>query len=85
MDHRVPNPNSSLFRQLSHRKRSLTSGNTRKRDRNDLICVVCHAPAMGKKIEQNMIFEKETRNSFQATISIKLLVRVAKLFSVETL
>ena len=31
-----------------HRKRSFSSGNFRKRDRTDLICVVCHAPAIGK-------------------------------------
>ena len=31
-----------------HRKRSFSSNNIRKRDRNDLICVVCHAPAIGK-------------------------------------
>lgn len=35
--------------QQQHRKRSFSGGNARKRDRNDLICVVCLAPAMGKK------------------------------------
>lgn len=34
--------------QQQHRKRSFSSGNFRKRDRTDLICVVCHAPAIGK-------------------------------------
>lgn len=33
-----------------HRKRSFSSGNFRKRDRQDLICVVCHASAIGKEI-----------------------------------
>jgi hypothetical protein len=45
MDHRIPTIN---MRQ-QHRKRSFSNGNFRKRDRHDLICVVCHAPAMGKK------------------------------------
>lgn len=50
MDHRVPNPNSVLARQQTHRKRSFPGINPRKRDRHDLICVVCHAPAMGMSI-----------------------------------
>ncbi len=47
-DHRVPTINTAAMRE-QHRKRSYSNGNFRKRDRHDLICVVCHAPAMGKK------------------------------------
>ena len=60
-DHRVPTTNTILmrhyqqpqqqqqqFQQYQHRKRSVSNLNSRKRDRHDLICVVCHAPAMGK-------------------------------------
>jgi hypothetical protein len=46
-DHRVPTINTTAMRQ-QHHKRSFSSGNFRKRDKQDLICVVCHAPAMGK-------------------------------------
>ncbi len=46
-DHRVPSINIESMRQ-QHRKRSYSNRNFRKRDRHDLICVVCHAPAMGK-------------------------------------
>lgn len=46
-DHRVPTANTTAMRQ-QHRKRSLSNVNSRKRDRHDLICVVCLAPAMGK-------------------------------------
>jgi len=46
-DHRVPTINTTAMRQQQHRKRSFSSLNPRKRDRHDLICVVCHAPAMG--------------------------------------
>lgn len=35
-----------------HRKRSFSSGNFRKRDRQDLICVVCHASAIGYNFDQ---------------------------------
>ena len=55
-DHRVPTNPTILMRlqqqqqqqHYQHRKRSLSNMNARKRDRHDLICVVCHAPAMGK-------------------------------------
>ena len=47
-DHRVPTTNTSAMRQQQYRKRSFSGVNPRKRDRHDLICVVCHAPAMGK-------------------------------------
>ena len=49
MDHRVPRTHTVLLRQQKHRKRSISSMDARKRDRHDLICVVCHAPAMGKR------------------------------------
>ncbi len=45
-DHRVPTINTTAMRQ-QHRKRSYSNGTFPKRDRHDLICVVCHAPAMG--------------------------------------
>ena len=48
-DHRVPTTNTTAMRQQQYRKRSFSGVNPRKRDRHDLICVVCHAPAMGKK------------------------------------
>jgi hypothetical protein len=48
-DHRVPTINTIAMRQQQqHRKRSFLGDHPRKRDRHDLICVVCHAPAMGK-------------------------------------
>ena len=47
-DHRVPTINTAAMR-LQHRKRSYSNGTFRKRDRHDLICVVCHAPAMGNE------------------------------------
>lgn len=50
-DHRVPTINTAAMRQ-QHRKRSYSNGNFRKRDRNDLMCVVCHAPAMGYNFDQ---------------------------------
>jgi hypothetical protein len=57
-DHRVPTTNTTAMRQQQHRKRSFSGVNPRKRDRHDLICVVCHAPAMGKnkKTFQNISF-----------------------------
>ncbi|CAF2714467.1 unnamed protein product [Rotaria sp. Silwood2] len=51
-DHRVPTTNTAAMRQQQHRKRSVSSVNPRKRDRHDLICVVCHAPAMGYNFDQ---------------------------------
>ncbi|CAF0987726.1 unnamed protein product [Rotaria sordida] len=51
-DHRVPTTNTAAMRQQQHRKRSASSVNSRKRDRHDLICVVCHAPAMGYNFDQ---------------------------------
>jgi 5-methylcytosine-specific restriction endonuclease McrA len=45
-DHRVPTINTTAMRE-QHRKRSYSNENFRKRDRHQLICVVCHAPAMG--------------------------------------
>jgi hypothetical protein len=53
-DHRVPNINTTAMRE-QHRKRSYSNGNFRKRDRHDLICVVCHAPAMGKNKIFNIV------------------------------
>jgi succinate dehydrogenase flavin-adding protein (antitoxin of CptAB toxin-antitoxin module) len=50
-DHRVPTINTTAMRQ-QHRKRSYSNGNFRKRERNDLICVVCHASAMGYNFDQ---------------------------------
>ncbi|CAF3203965.1 unnamed protein product [Rotaria socialis] len=50
-DRRVPTINTTDMRQ-QHRKRSYSNGNFRKRDRHDLICVVCHAPAMGYNFDQ---------------------------------
>ncbi|CAF1279968.1 unnamed protein product [Rotaria sordida] len=50
-DHRVPTINTTAMRQ-QHRKRSYSSGSFRKRSRHDLICVVCHAPAMGYNFDQ---------------------------------
>ncbi|CAF1163186.1 unnamed protein product [Rotaria sp. Silwood1] len=50
-DHRVPTINTTAMRQ-QHRKRSYSNGSFRKRDRHDLICVVCHAPAMGYNFDQ---------------------------------
>jgi hypothetical protein len=47
-DHRIPTINTTAMRQ-QHRKRSYSNGTFRKRERNDLICVVCHASAMGMK------------------------------------
>ncbi len=47
IDHRVPTINTATM-QEQNRKRSYSNCNFRKRDRHDLICVVCHAPAMGK-------------------------------------
>jgi hypothetical protein len=47
-DHRVPTINTKAMRE-QNRKRSYSNGNFRKHVQNDLICVVCHAPAMGKK------------------------------------
>ena len=47
-DHRVPSTNGSLVPPQQHRKRAYSGVNPRKRDRHDLICVVCHASAMGK-------------------------------------
>lgn len=52
-DHRVPYKMPMVQRSQSYRKRTLSNGNPRKRDRNDLICVVCHAPAMGKEIVEH--------------------------------
>ena len=46
-DHRVSPMNPASVLQQQHRKRSYSNVNFRKRDRNDLICVVCLAPAMG--------------------------------------
>ena len=46
-DHRVPSTNGSLVPLQQHRKRAYSGVNPRKRDRHDLICVVCHASAMG--------------------------------------
>lgn len=51
-DHRVPTINTTAMRQQQYRKRSFSSLNSRKRDRHDLICVVCHAPAMGYNFDQ---------------------------------
>lgn len=51
-DHRVPYKMPILQRSHSYRKRNLSNGNPRKRDRSDLICVVCHAPAMGYNFDQ---------------------------------
>ncbi|CAF1087354.1 unnamed protein product [Adineta ricciae] len=51
-DHRVPTNNTAAMRQEQHRKRSFSGINPRKRDRHDLICVVCHAPAMGYNFDQ---------------------------------
>ncbi|CAF1250047.1 unnamed protein product [Adineta steineri] len=51
-DHRVPTTNTAEMRQQQHRKRSFSGINPRKRDRQDLICVVCHAPAMGYNFDQ---------------------------------
>ena len=48
-DHRVPTTNTKAMRQQQYRKRSISGVSSRKHDRYDLICVVCHAPAMGKK------------------------------------
>ncbi|CAF2614290.1 unnamed protein product [Rotaria sp. Silwood2] len=50
-DHRVPTINTTAMRQ-QHRKRSYSNASFRKRDRHDLICVVCHAPAMGYNFDQ---------------------------------
>ena len=54
-DHRVPTINTAAMRQ-QHRKRSYSNGALRKRERTDLICVVCHAPAMGIKSNSNVFF-----------------------------
>jgi hypothetical protein len=51
-DHRVPTTNTTAMRQQQHRKRSFSGVNLRKRDRHDLICVVCHASAMGYNFDQ---------------------------------
>ncbi|CAF1284621.1 unnamed protein product [Adineta steineri] len=51
-DHRVPSINITAMRQQQHRKRSYSNGAFRKRDRHDLICVICHAPAMGYNFDQ---------------------------------
>ncbi|CAM2707105.1 unnamed protein product [Rotaria socialis] len=51
-DYRVPTTNTAAMREQQHRKRSISSINSRKRDRHDLICVVCLAPAMGYNFDQ---------------------------------
>jgi hypothetical protein len=46
-DHRVPTINTTAMRQ-QHKKRSYSNVSLRKRERHGLICVVCHASAIGK-------------------------------------
>jgi hypothetical protein len=63
-DHRVPTINTAAMRQ-QHRKRSFSNGALRKRERTDLICVVCHAPAMGIKSKFSFFLMKKIMSFFR--------------------